>query len=103
MLLIVVCSLVFVQNGVYLRRPSAVLGMLRNRGWHRCHFLPRRARPTVMLTRSGRRTIDRPMRHILPDVLEPSLGAVFCRIAAGNALACRGPYFASPSSRRAAL
>jgi len=53
-------------HGVYLRRPSAVLGMLRNRGSHRCHFLPRRTRRTAMLNLSGRRTIDRPIPKSSP-------------------------------------
>jgi double-stranded uracil-DNA glycosylase len=37
--------------------------------------------------------------HVLPDVLGPDLGIVFCGTAAGSASAARGAYYAHPQNR----
>ena len=36
--------------------------------------------------------------HVLPDVLRPDLGLVFCRTAAGRASAAAGAYYAHPGN-----
>lgn len=37
-------------------------------------------------------------RHVLPDVLRPGLGLVFCGTAAGHASAAAGAYYANPGN-----
>jgi double-stranded uracil-DNA glycosylase len=37
--------------------------------------------------------------HVLPDVLAPGLGVVFCGTAAGTVSAARGAYYAHPQNR----
>ncbi|MCH7491385.1 MAG: mismatch-specific DNA-glycosylase [Gemmatimonadetes bacterium] len=39
------------------------------------------------------------VRHILPDVLAPGLGVVFCGTAAGAVSARKGAYYAGPGNR----